>query len=99
MMFTKVLVSMFTKASVFIYYNVTIKQSANKGLNYNYIHSKQCVYLLSYSVCIMSHLKLSEMNSMMQKRHSFRFGATQASINADTTLLSYIPILCVYKIL
>ena len=29
-MFTKVTVSMFTKTSVFTYYNITIKQSANK---------------------------------------------------------------------
>ena len=26
---------MFTKTSVFTYYNITVKQSANKGVNYN----------------------------------------------------------------
>ena len=35
MMFTEAITSMLTKTSVFTYYNITIKQSANKGVNYN----------------------------------------------------------------
>ena len=33
MMFTEAITSMFTKTSVFTYNNITIKQSANKGVN------------------------------------------------------------------
>ena len=37
-MFTKVLVSLFTKTSVFTYYSITIKLSANACANYiNYL--------------------------------------------------------------
>ena len=65
MMFTEAITSMFTKTSVFTYYNITIKQSANKGVNdnkflYTVISNLQdCIY----SVCIMSHLP-PELNSI-----------------------------------
>ena len=56
MMFTEAITSMFTKTSVFTYYNITIKQSANKGVNYNkFLYTVNSNLQDSiYSVCIMS---------------------------------------------
>ena len=55
-MFTEAITSMFTKTSVFTvstYYNITIKQSANKGVNYNKFLNSNLQDSI-YSVCIMS---------------------------------------------
>ena len=56
MMFTEAITSMFTKTSVFTYNNITIKQSANKGVNYNkFLYTVNSNLQDSiYSVCIMS---------------------------------------------
>ena len=56
MMFTEAITSMFTKTSVFTYYNITIKQSANKGVNYNkFLYTVNSNLQDSiYSACIMS---------------------------------------------
>ena len=69
-MYTKVLVGLFTKTSVFTYYNFTIKQSANKVL-IMYIRTytlKQCllqdsrfVYLaIVYALCCTFNLLWQE---------------------------------------
>ena len=56
---------MFTKTKLLTYLGITIKQCANRSVNYNYIN-KHYTYADSIyycSVCIMSHLppKLSYM--------------------------------------
>ena len=57
MMFTEAITSMFTKTSVPTYYNITIKQSANKGVNYNkFLYTVNSDLQDSiYSVCILCH--------------------------------------------
>ena len=66
MMFTEAITSMFTKTSVFTYYNITMKQRANKGVNYNkFLYTVNSNLQDSiYSVCIMSHTKLTKKISL-----------------------------------
>ena len=60
MMFTEAITSMFTKTSVFTYNNITIKQSANKGVNYNkFLYTVNSNLQDSInSVCILCHISL-----------------------------------------
>ena len=69
MMFTEAITSMFTKTSVFTYNNITIKQSANKGVNYNkFLYTVNSNLQDSiYSVCIMSHYLISYMGSLVME--------------------------------
>ena len=57
MMFTEAITSMFTKTTVCTYYNITIKQSANKGVYYNkFLYTVNSNLQDSiYSVCILCH--------------------------------------------
>ena len=49
---------MFIKTKLFTYLSITIKQCANKSVNYNYInkHYTYADSIYYYSVCIMSHV-------------------------------------------
>ena len=51
---------MFTKTKLFTYLSITIKQCANKSVNYNYInkHYTYADSIYYYSVCIMSQLQV-----------------------------------------